>query len=123
MGESSWPGGVEVRRIRDAVVVAISGEHDLFTAPALEETFAQLLATSSHLIVDLSGSDFIDSSTIRVLMTAKSRAEAGGCRFNLVLGSGSIVERALEVTQVLPQLRQVGSVEEALEATESNRAR
>ena len=106
---------IDVRWPRPRVAqVVLGGEHDLATRDQLDATLADTLATCSHLVVDLSTTQFIDSSTIRVLMTAKDRADAGGRDFNLLLGTAPIVERALEVTGVLPALNRVHALEDAL---------
>ena len=68
----------------------------------------------TQLIVDLSSAEFIDSSTITALVNAKKHADQVGCKFNLVLASTPIVERALEITGVLPGLNRVATVEQAL---------
>jgi anti-anti-sigma factor len=94
--------------------VVLGGEHDLATRDQLDTTLASTLATCSHLVVDLSTTQFIDSSTIHVLITAKDRADAGGRNFNLLLGTAPIVELALEVTGVLPALNRVHALEDAL---------
>ena len=114
--------GVEVRMLDAGVHVLLAGEHDLSTALELEKTFDRLLAVSPHLIVDLSTCDFIDSSTIRALVMAKTRAEARGRRFTLVVGGGSNVARVLELAQVLPHLNKVGSIDEAVAVGNGSRA-
>ena len=54
---------IEVRRPRpDAALVVLGGEHDLQSAPLVEQAGAEALLTCSHLIVDLSPVLFIDSS-------------------------------------------------------------
>jgi anti-anti-sigma factor len=97
--------------------VMLVGEHDLATADEVEQTLTDTIETCSHLLVDVSGADFIDSSTIRVLVSAKGRADESGCRFNLVLGTRPIVERALEITNVLGVLNRVHTVSEVLSGT------
>jgi anti-anti-sigma factor len=100
----------------DAVVVALGGEHDLASAAELEQTLDRCLDVYPHLIVDVSAADYIDSSTIGVLLRARRRAEEEEHRFNVVLGTAPIVERILEITGVLPTLHTVSTVEQALGA-------
>jgi anti-sigma B factor antagonist len=99
-----------------AALVVLGGEHDLNTAPDVHRAMSDAITNASHLIVDISKAEFIDSSTIAALVRAKDRAQAEGKRFNLVLGTAAIVERALEVTGVLPALNTVPTVEDALAA-------
>jgi anti-anti-sigma factor len=106
--EVRWPAP-------ETALVVLGGEHDLATAPQVEEAIDQAVAACTHLIVDISDTHFLDSSTIATFIRAKDRAESQGVKFNLVLGTTSIVERALEVSGVIPVLSVVPTVEEALD--------
>jgi anti-sigma B factor antagonist len=99
-----------------AVVVALGGEHDLSSARDVEKALTDSLQAGSHLIVNISDTEFLDSSTIAALVRAKDAADAAGKRFNVVLGTAAIVERALELSGVIPMLDVVPSVEAALAA-------
>ena len=81
----------------------------------LGEILSQALASHSHLIVDLRPTEFIDSSTISTLVRAKNAAHERDCRFNLLLSTTEVVERALKITGALHTLNRVHSMEEALE--------
>ena len=106
---------IDVRRPRpDTALIVVSGEHDLSSATELGNELSLALDRCSHLIVDLSSAEFVDSTTITALVNAKKHADHVGCRFNLVLASTPIVERALEITGVLPSLNRVKTVEQAL---------
>src|SRR5262249_23197337 len=94
-------------------LVVLGGEHDLATAPTIRETVGEALASCAHLVVDVSGALFIDSSTIAAFVQAKNGADGQGLRFNLVLGTAAIVERALEVSGVLAGLNVVRTVDRA----------
>jgi anti-sigma B factor antagonist len=98
----------------DTALIVLGGEHDLASAPQLQQTVDQALANSGNLIMDVSEATFIDSSTIATFVRARDRAEREGGRFNLVLGTATIVERALEVSGVIPILQVVPTVDEAL---------
>ena len=100
----------------EATLVVLGGEHDLASAPILRRTFETALTESDHLIIDLSGAEFIDSSTLAALYGARKRADETGRRFNLVLGTAPIVERALELSGILPTLNVVKTVDQALES-------
>ena len=67
-----------------------------------------------HLIVDISAAEFIDSSTIRVLMETREHAAELDRKFSVVLGTAAIVERVLELSGILPLLNVVPTVERAL---------
>lgn len=108
---------IEVRRPRPEVaLVVLAGEHDLHSGDELRQEFEQALASSEHLIVDLSDAEFIDSTIIAVLLqTMRSAAELDR-KFNVVLGTAPAVERILDVTGVIPLLGVVPTVERALAA-------
>jgi anti-anti-sigma factor len=106
---------IEVQRPKPHVaLVVLGGEHDLNSAPLVEQATEEALLTSSHLIVDISPVQFIDSSIINLLVQLKKSADTKDCRFNLVMGTAPGVERALEICGVLPALNHVKSVDAAL---------
>lgn len=107
---------VDVHRPKPHVaLVALGGEHDLDSAPLVEQATEEALLTCSHLIVDISPVQFIDSSIINLLIQLKKDADAKDCRFNLVMGTAPGVERALEICGVLPALNRVRTVGMALD--------
>jgi len=63
-----------------AAVVTVDGELDLFTAPQLQEALLEAIETGhTGVLVDLSGSTFVDSTTLGLLMGSFERlAESGG---------------------------------------------
>lgn len=108
---------IEVRSPQPhAALVVLGGEHDLYSADELQHTFNQSLARCEHLIVDLSATEFIDSTTIGVLLKTREHAAELGRKFSVVLGTAPTVERTLEVSGVLPLLNVVPTVERALDA-------
>jgi len=68
-----------------AAVVALVGEHDAYSAGRLEGEFALLLEEGRHIVVDLRDAEFIDSSTLGVLLGASRDAEHAGLGFTLAL--------------------------------------
>jgi anti-sigma B factor antagonist len=118
MGVSpSFQPTIEVRSPRpDAALVVLGGEHDLFSADRLQQTFDDALAGSDHLIVDLSGAEFIDSTIVGVLVLTKKKADERDRKFTVVLGTAPVVERILDVTGVLVLFDVVPTVERALAA-------
>jgi anti-sigma B factor antagonist len=108
---------IEVRSPQpDAALVVLAGEHDLYSADEVQQTFDQSLAVCDHLIVDLSAAEFIDSTIVHVLLQTKKNAIELDRKFNVVLGSAPVVERILEVAGVVPLLNVVPTVERALVA-------
>jgi anti-anti-sigma factor len=119
MSESPFPSPPSIKLLRPrpgVALVVLAGEHDLSSAPDLKRELDQALGSCDHLIVDISATEFIDSSTLRVLVNSRKHAEDAGSAFNLVLGTAPIVEIALEISKVLPGLNRVRDVEQALAA-------
>jgi anti-anti-sigma factor len=89
--------------------------HDVASAPRLDRTTHEALFTCSHLIVDISSVQFIDSSIINLLVNRKKDADANDCRFNLVLGAAPEIEQVLEICGVLEALNRVRTIDTALD--------
>jgi anti-sigma B factor antagonist len=84
-------------RRASATVVAVAGELDIATAPLLADRLAAVRAAdpAGAIMVDLSGTEFVDSTGVRTLAHA-SRERAG---FALVCPSDNLaVTRVLELT-------------------------
>jgi len=82
----------------DDVTLRVSGEIDLYTAPALRE--AALAALRQHgttLRVDLRDVTFMDSTGIEVLLATRRRAELEGGSLTLCRLTPA-VRRVIEVT-------------------------
>ena len=78
---------IEVRSPQpDAAIVVLAGEHDLYSADEVQQTFDQSLAICDHLIVDLSTAEFIDSTIVHLLLQTKKTAIELDRKFNVVLG-------------------------------------
>jgi anti-sigma B factor antagonist len=97
-----------------AVVIAVSGELDLASAPSLEEKLED--AERSHagpVIVDLRALEFIDSTGLGILIKAHQQAERSGRQFAIVRGP-SQVQRLLSLTGLEERLTVVDSPEDLL---------
>ncbi len=68
-----------------AAVVALVGEHDTYSAGRLENELGVLLDESRRIVVDLRDTEFIDSTTLAVLLGTRKQAERSGLGFTLVL--------------------------------------
>jgi anti-sigma B factor antagonist len=94
-----------------AVVLHVAGELDLATAPRLEDAIAGA-SHVEHVVIDLSGCTFLDSSGVRSLVLAR-RNTPPDQRVDLVSADPSIL-RVLEITGVDTMLAVHPSVEAAL---------
>ncbi len=80
----------------------VSGEIDAHTAPSLAAAMAQLPA--GVVTVDVAGVSFMDSSGLRVLMDATTRARDGGGDL-IVANSTPGIARLVEISGLGGQLR------------------
>ncbi|MDQ3722060.1 MAG: STAS domain-containing protein [Actinomycetota bacterium] len=78
--------------------ICLFGELDLATANAVHDELMRAEAgDASSVVVDLSGLRFIDSTGIRLLVSAAARSRADSDRLALLRG-GAAVQRALQLT-------------------------
>lgn len=105
---------VEVRNEGQVVLIAVTGELDLASSPALQEELDRVAASDAHLlIIDLRELDFMDSTGLSVLVRAHQRAEEQGRQLAMVKGPQQ-VQRLLSLTGVADRLTVVDSPEELL---------
>ena len=72
---------VSSRSHHDHVIVIVSGEIDLYTAPRLHSELAAVVGSSApaRVVVDMSGVEFCDSTGMNVLLSCLRQArEQGG---------------------------------------------
>ncbi len=91
-----------IRRERsgeDVFVVSLAGEHDLYTAPKVQEELRSAIASGARtIVVDLTETTFLDSTMLHVLLSARNEHGDGG-RFLLVTDDAT-VKRVFEVTGI-----------------------
>ena len=77
----------------DIPVVAVSGEVDVYSAPALKEGLAELLQSGAHtVVVDLSDVGFLDSTGLGALVEARSATTGAGGSLPLVCNHERILK-------------------------------
>ena len=69
--------GVEVTHDADLVVVTVRGELDLFTAPVLGQALDQF-GPEKRVVVKMADVEFIDSTTLNVVLAHDLRMAQGG---------------------------------------------
>jgi anti-sigma B factor antagonist len=105
---------IEDRRVDDDThVVAVRGEIDLFTAPEFKQrVMTPIVAGVEHVIVDLTGTTFIDSSSLGALIGAHRRLKSRGSRL-VVACSNDAILRTFRITGLDSVFRLVDSVDGA----------
>jgi anti-sigma B factor antagonist len=103
--------------VRDGqAVVTTPDEIDLSNAGLLREALASATASGQLVIVvDMSGTEFCDSTGLNVLVRALGQAEQAGAELRLVMG-GTGLRRVLTVTGVASLFRIYETLGQALEA-------
>lgn len=95
---SHGPLMLRISREAGTHVVCLYGELDMSTADVLDRELARVAeAEPERIVLDLSGLDFLDSSGLRSLLRAHTRAREDGGRLTLLRGRPE-VQRVFEVT-------------------------
>ncbi|MGZ4413929.1 MAG: STAS domain-containing protein [Gaiellaceae bacterium] len=120
---SRKPGVRVVHLPGDVAIVSLLGEHDLATASEVRNALTFAVAQGTHLVVDLSGAEFIDSSIIHALLESVELAAVEGRRVSLQVQTDASVRRVLEITGVLEALPARATRREAIAAVRQMRER
>ena len=94
-------------RVPGVALVALTGEHELYGAPKLQEQIDSLITHGLSIVIDLTEAVFLDSSIVGVLLNAQQFAAGNGVDYKIVLSAstGEPVRRMFEITgleQILP---------------------
>jgi anti-sigma B factor antagonist len=94
------PFNVVAEEMEGGVRLALSGELDISTGMRLDEELKRWEADEPGLmVIDLRRLEFMDSSGLRTLIAADSRARDGGRRLVIVQGP-DVVKRVFRVTRL-----------------------
>jgi anti-sigma B factor antagonist len=99
-------------------VLAISGEHDLSTAPDLRRHLDELITSGEAIVVDLSAATFIDSSVLGAILDGRRRADEQGVGFAVAQSENGAdaVSRVLDITGLKAELPVHGDRADAVAA-------
>jgi anti-anti-sigma factor len=108
---------INVDRVNDAAVIAVSGDVDLHAAPDLRGELGRLAndETASLIVVDLSEATFLDSMALGALLAAQKSIESHAKRFVIVVSTPEI-RRIFEITMLERVFRLYPRRAEALQA-------
>lgn len=99
--------GIEIHSVEQpsTSTVRVSGELDLTSAPQVEAALKRAEQSAvGTIVLDLSGLEFMDSSGLRLVLSADRRARDAGRELLIVRGPDQ-VHRVFEVTHVDERLR------------------
>ena len=102
--------------VGDRTIVKVGGEIDVYTAPKLREQLVELVNDGNfHLVVDMEGVDFLDSTGLGVLVGGLKRVRAHDGSLDLVCTQ----ERILKIFRITGLTKVFGiheTVDGAIEA-------
>ena len=100
----------------DAYLIALTGEVDLYTAPEFKQELLDAIAKGAkHVVVDLSGTTFIDSTTLGVLVGGVKRLRTNDGQLSLICSDRNIT-KIFEITGLDRVFTIHGTREEAVSA-------
>jgi anti-sigma B factor antagonist len=103
---------LSTRECGGQVVVALRGELDVVDAASVAASLGAVAASGRHIILDLKGLEFIDSSGLAALVRARRRARQAGCDM-LVAAPQQQVLRVLALTRLTDVFPVHAGVDEA----------
>lgn len=107
---------VETRQMDGVTVVACHGRIVLGEESAgMRETLKRALASSKHLVLDLSGVSYLDSTGLGTLVGVFSSARAGGSDIKLA-GLNQRLRDLLQITKLVTVFEVYDTVQEATAA-------
>lgn len=80
-------------RVHDHAVLEVGGEVDMYSSPALRERITELLdGEDQALVIDLSGTSFLDSTGLGALVAGLNHAKQVGAQMPVVCSSDRILK-------------------------------
>ena len=104
---------ISSRRIDGVVVVAAGGDLDIVTSPQLDATLTEARRGSASVVLDLSAADFMDTSSLAVIVGHWKKLTARGGTLALA-GARYRYTKTLWITGLAERLSLYDSVEAAL---------
>lgn len=98
------------------VLVKLPAEIDVTNARAALARLLPALDGPGLVIADMTGTTFCDSAGLRMLVTARDRAQAGGATLRIIIRPGGSVARALAILGLDRMLPIYDSVADATSA-------
>ena len=88
-----------IERMGAATIVAFTGDLDIASEADATAALEAAIGDGGVLVADLRALAFLDSTGVRVLLTADLAAKEKGVRFGVARGDG-MVRRLLDVTRI-----------------------
>ena len=105
---------IDVCHEQDRAILRLHGELDLASAQLFQSEFESAeIGAAAMVVLDLKALQFIDSTGLRMILSAHKRAHERGQEFAITPGSPQ-VRRLLSITRVGEHLRVIASPDELL---------
>ena len=69
---------IEIKKNQEETILEIVGRLDTITAPALDKTIHEDIPDTKHLVLDITGVEYISSAGLRVLLAAQKKMQKIG---------------------------------------------
>ena len=113
---------IETEQVGERHVIALTGEVELYSAPELKTQMLEVIANGSmDVVVDFTGTTFIDSTTLGVLVGGVKRLREKGGRLSIVCSDRNIT-KIFEITGLDRVFTIYPTRAEALERLDSEEA-
>jgi anti-sigma B factor antagonist len=104
------------REVNGRKILDVAGEIDVYTAPQFKEAVNSVLAVGQkHLLINMAGVTYMDSSGFGTLLSATKRLRPRGGTVNLIKCC-SAIDRILRITKLNTIFATFDSVDEALKS-------
>jgi anti-sigma B factor antagonist len=105
---------IGIREEADRIILALQGELDMANAPLLQGAVeSDQLAGTATVVLDLQELTFLDSTGLRIILSARELCWRRGQEFAVTPGSPQ-VQRLLSVTGVGEHLRTIATADDML---------
>ena len=112
--------GLDVAERNKFAVLSVRGEVDVYTAPKFRERLIELVGQGKHhIVVDLEGVDFLDSTGLGVLVGGLKRLRSHNGDLVLVCTQSRIL-KVFEITGLTKVFSIYDSVDDATKTTSKN---
>jgi len=115
-GDAPEHARYRVEQVGDCAVVRAAGEIDARTVHAFHKVVAEAGSLASHVVIDLAGVTFVDSSGLGGLIVARNSARESGGSVSLV-SPPPVVRRLLGSTRLHDVFAIYDSLDGAIAAT------
>jgi anti-sigma B factor antagonist len=110
------PTDVALEHIGDTSVIALLGEHDLSTGDRIQNACDRAWEHGPRIVFDLTGTTFLDSSVLGVMVRTMRRSQEAGGSVAVVAPEGSAGARVLGLIGISDMLPVHRTRDEALRA-------